>query len=108
MKKVYRQITKQPIFFGILFVFLIFIFHNLFQFWHGEYSQSVLQEIKKSISLVEKEIELIEEKNLGLTLEKEKLSSGKEAIEGVARMELGMIKPSEKFYVFKQEVEESN
>ena len=67
-----------------------------------DYSQSDLQEIKKSISFVEKEIELIEEKNLGLTLEKEKLSSGKEAIEGVARMELGMIKPSEKFYVFKQ------
>ena len=63
---------------------------------------------KKSISFVEKEIELIEEKNLGLTLEKEKLSSGKQAIEGVARMELGMIKPSEKFYVFKQEVEDSN
>ena len=108
MKKVYRQITKQPIFFGILFVFLTFIFHNLFQFWHGEYSQSDLQEIKKSISSVEQEIKLIEKKNLELTLEKEKLSSGKEAIEGVARMELGMIKPNEKFYVFKQEVEESN
>ena len=99
MKKVYKKITNQPIFFGISFVLLAFIFHNLFQFWHGEYSQSDLQEIKKSISFVEKEIELIEEKNLGLTLEKEKLS---------ARMELGMIKPSEKFYVFKQEVEESN
>ena len=108
MKKVFKKITNQPIFFGISFVLLAFIFHNLFQFWHGEYSQSDLQEIKKSISFVEQEIELIEEKNLELTLEKEKLSSGKEAIEGVARMELGMIKPSEKFYVFKQEVEDSN
>ena len=108
MKKVYKKITNQPIFFGITFVLLALIFHNLFQFWHGEYSQRDLQEIQKSISFVEQEIELIEEKNLELTLEKEKLSSGKEAIEGVARMELGMIKPSEKFYVFKQEVEDSN
>ena len=73
MKKVYRQITKQPIFFGILFVFLTFIFHNLFQFWHGEYSQSDLQEIKKSISFVEQEIKLIEKKKLGVNIGKRKI-----------------------------------
>ena len=35
--------------------------------------------------------------------EKQKLSSGKEALEGAARIELGMIKQGEKFYVFKEE-----
>ena len=32
--------------------------------------------------------------------EKIKLSSGREAIEGLARSELGLIKPGERFYIF--------
>ena len=40
--------------------------------------------------------------NEELINEKKKLNSGKEALEGAARQELGMIKPGEKFYVFKE------
>lgn len=43
-----------------------------------------------------------------LAEERDKLSSGREALEGAARYELGMIKPGEKFYVFKNEVDEQN
>jgi len=46
---------------------------------------------------------LIKEQNQELLKEKQKLSSGKEALEGAARIELGMIKQGEKFYVFKEE-----
>ena len=45
--------------------------------------------------------QIIENNNQALIEEKEKLNSGKEALEGVARLELGMIKPGETFYVFK-------
>ena len=35
-----------------------------------------------------------------LDAEKIKLSSGRDAIEGLARSELGLIKPGESFYIF--------
>ena len=50
--------------------------------------------------------ELLLENKL-LEEERDKLSSGREAIEGVARSELGLIKPGETFYVFKDAQEES-
>ena len=46
---------------------------------------------------------MIKLQNQDLLKEKQKLSSGKEALEGAARIELGMIKQGEKFYVFKEE-----
>jgi len=79
-----------------------------YQFWFGDYSRSDLEKIKEEISIVEKEIEIIKENNQELIDEKEKLNSGKDAIEGIARIELGMIKPGEKFFVFKSEGEEKN
>ena len=45
----------------------------------------------------------MERKNLLLEQEKNRLSSGREAIEGLARSELGLIKPGETFYKFKPE-----
>ena len=56
----------------------------------------------------EGQIEIIKENNQELIDEKEKLNSGKDAIEGIARIERGMIKPGEKFFVFKSEGEEKN
>ena len=73
-----------------------------------EASFKFLQDLKKEIALVELEADLIKEANEELVKEKKKLNSGKDALEGVARTELGLIKPGEKFYVFKEEVKDDN
>ena len=66
------------------------------------------KDLKKEIALVELEADLIKEANEELVKEKKKLNSGKDALEGVARTELGLIKPGEKFYVFKEQVQDDN
>ena len=78
-----------------------------FNYWFGEYSRSDLNSMKEEISRISIENEeLLLENNL-LEEERNKLSSGREALEGVARSELGLIKPGETFYVFKDSKEES-
>ena len=79
-----------------------------YQYWFGSYSHSNLKNLKKEIALVELEADLIKEANEELVKEKKKLNSGKDALEGVARTELGLIKPGEKFYVFKEQVQDDN
>ena len=54
------------------------------------------------------ETDLIQKTNEELIREKKKLNSGQEALEGVARLELGMIKPGEQFYVFKEKAQEDS
>ena len=65
-----------------------------------------MKNLKKEIlTLTEEKIKL---KNQNKLLEKEKikLSSGRETIEGLARSELGLIKPGEKFYIFESNLED--
>ena len=76
------------------------------QYWFGDHSHRRLIELQDNISSVELERDKLKENNQILVQEKMKLSSGKEALEGTARIELGMIRPDEKFYVFKKEKEE--
>ena len=76
------------------------------QYWFGDHSHGRLIELQDNISSVELERDKLKENNQILVQEKTKLSSGKEALEGTARIELGMIRPDEKFYVFKKEKEE--
>lgn len=108
MKKVVEKILNQPIFYATLCILVLIIGATQVQYWFGEYSRSGLKDIKKNIAVIEQETDLIKEENSNLIQEKRKLSSGKEAIEGVARTELGMIKPGEKFYVFKTEEQDPN
>ena len=108
MKSLLKSISNQPIFIGAGLILILLILTTQYQFWFGDYSRSDLEKIKEEISVVEKEIEIIKENNQELIDEKEKLNSGKDAIEGIARIELGMIKPGEKFFVFKSEGEEKN
>ena len=103
IKKVILIIKAQPIFF-VSFIILSFIIGlTQYQFWFGDFSRSDLQTLKEDMALVESETNLIKDQNEDLLKEKQKLSSGKEALEGAARIELGMIKQGEKFYVFKEE-----
>lgn len=103
IKKVILIIKAQPIFFASFIILSFIIGLTQYQFWFGDFSRSDLQTLKEDMALVESETNLIKEQNQDLLKEKQKLSSGKEALEGVARIELGMIKQGEKFYVFKEE-----
>ena len=67
-----------------------------------------LKDLKEEIQLIELETDLIQKTNEELIREKKKLNSGQEALEGVARLELGMIKPGEQFYVFKEKAQEDS
>ena len=93
---------KRQFLFCCLFIILICLLAaTQYQYWLGDYNREGLINLKEEIALVELERQIIENDNQGLIEEKEKLNSGKEALEGVARTELGMIKPGETFYVFK-------
>ena len=70
--------------------------------WFGDYSFSNLQQLKNQITSLEKESATLLKKNELLEGEKEKFSMGRNAIEGLARSELGLIKPGEIFYQFKE------
>ena len=103
IKKVILILKVQPIFFASFIILSFIIGLTQYQFWFGDFSRSDLQTLKEDMALVESETNLIKEQNQDLLKEKQKLSSGKEALEGEARLELGMIKQGEKFYVFKEE-----
>ena len=103
IKKVIHIIKAQPTVFASFIILSLIIGLTQYQFWFGDFSRSDLQTLKEDMALVESEINLIKRQNQDLLEEKHKLSSGKEALEGAARTELGMIKQGEKFYVFKEE-----
>jgi cell division protein FtsB len=67
---------------SILFLVIAFTQKNI---WFGEQSRSDLRDLEE---------------------EKIKLNSGRETIEGLARSELGLIKPGEKFYIFEPALKE--
>jgi len=83
------------------------VFMTQFNYWFGDYNRSDLNSMKEEIVLISKENEQLLFENKLLEEERNKLSSGREAIEGLARSELGLIKPGETFYVFKDAKEES-
>ena len=103
IKKVILIIKAQPIFFASFIILSFIIGLTQYQIWFGDFSRNDLQTLKEDMALVESETNLIKEQNQDLLKEKQKLSSQKEALEGAARIELGMIKQGEKFYVFKEE-----
>ena len=82
----------------ILFLILLFI---QLQIWFGDYSYSKLNYLKQEIKVKQHKIQEIEKNNFELEQEKRILISGKNAIEGIARSELGLIKSGEIFYKFK-------
>ena len=106
IEKSFTAIKKKPIYFSVLTFLLILIVMTQNKYWFGDHSHGRLIELQDNISSVELERDKLKENNQILVQEKTKLSSGKEALEGTARIELGMIRPDEKFYVFKKEKEE--
>ncbi len=78
--------------------------------WFGDYSYERLIMLREDIVIQEDQNKELFEKNAYLEQEKKRLNSGIEAIEGLARSELGLIKPGEIFYQFKKnnEIREIN
>ena len=94
-------------FYLLVSILLLIIFSTQINYWFGDYNRSNLNYIKEEIAEISKENEKLLMENKALEEERDKLSFGREAMEGVARRELGLIKPGETFYVFKDAEEES-
>ncbi len=99
--EVLKFFKRQFLFCSFFIILICLLAVTQYQYWLGDYNREGLINLKEEIALVELERQIIENDNQRLIEEKEKLNSGKEALEGVARTELGMIKPGETFYVFK-------
>ena len=95
--------SRRNVFYLAIVTLLIILFYLQFNIWFGDNSYSKLSDLKKEIKGKEESIIEIKMKNLDLEEEKIKLTSGKNAIEGVARFELGLIKPGETFYNFNKD-----
>ena len=104
LKKIFRGNIK---FYLLASILTLVIFMTQLNYWFGDYNRSDLNFMKEEIAQISIENEELLLENKLLEEERNKLSSGREAIEGVARSELGLIKPGETFYVFKDAQEES-
>ena len=106
--KYYKKIFSGNIkLYLLVSILTLVIFMTQFNYWFGDYNRSDLNSMKEEIAQISIENEELLLENKLLEEERNKLSSGREAIEGVARSELGLIKPGETFYVFKDTQEES-
>lgn len=103
LKKIRSKELKFYATISILFLIIVFTQKNI---WFGEQSRMDLRNLEKEILTLTEEKIRLENQNKLLEEEKIKFSSGREAIEGLARSELGLIKPGEKFYIFEAAVKE--
>tara|TARA_Y100001970_G_scaffold66328_1_gene84720 strand:+ start:1869 stop:2216 length:348 start_codon:yes stop_codon:yes gene_type:complete len=104
LKEAFRDKYK---YYFLASILISIIFLTQFNYWFGDYNRSDLNTMKEEIIKISTENEELLLENKVLEEERDKLSLGREAIEGVARTELGLIKPGETFYVFKEAEEES-
>jgi cell division protein FtsB len=103
LKKIRSKDLKFYATISVLFLIIVFTQKNI---WFGDQSRVDLRNLEKEILTLTEEKIRLENQNKLLEEEKIKLSSGREAIEGLARSELGLIKPGEKFYIFEAAVKE--
>ena len=80
----------------VIMVFLLFLLQ--YRLWTGNGSLVEVNLLKHEIEKIENENENLKERNLSLTAEVFDLKQGHEAIEEIARSEMGMIKDGETFY----------
>ena len=79
----------------IMVLLLLFLQYRL---WTGNGSLVEVNYLRDEIKNVKSENERLKERNLSLTAEVFNLKQGHEAIEEIARSEMGMIKDGETFY----------
>ena len=80
----------------VIMVFLLLLLQ--YRLWTGNGSLVEVNLLKDEIEKIENENENLNERNLSLTAEVFDLKQGHEAIEEIARSEMGMIKNGETFY----------
>ena len=79
----------------IMLLLLILLQYRL---WNGTGSLVEVNLLKEEIEKIKNQNEILKERNLSLTAEVFDLKKGDEAIEEIARSEMGMIKDGETFY----------
>ena len=107
LSKLKNLIKDEYIFFTLVFVLSVLLTIVQFNIWTGDYSYSNLQNLKEELNEKKQATIELEESNLLLEEKKNQLRSERNAIEGLARSELGLIKPGETFYKF-QTVQSKN
>ena len=80
----------------VIMVFLLLLLQ--YRLWTGNGSLVEVNLLKDEIEKVKNENENLKERNFSLTAEVFDLKQGHEAIEEIARSEMGMIKDGETFY----------
>ena len=80
----------------VIMVFLLILLQ--YRLWTGNGSLVEVNLLKDEIEKIKNENENLKERNLSLTAEVFDLKQGHEAIEEIARSEMGMIKDGETFY----------
>jgi len=80
----------------VIIVFLLLLLQ--YRLWTGNGSLVEVNLLKDEIEKIKNENENLKERNLSLTAEVFDLKQGHEAIEEIARSEMGMIKDGETFY----------
>ena len=94
-------------FITIIMVLLLLLLQ--YRLWTGNSSLIEVRLLRDEIEKVESENERLKERNLSLTAEVFNLKQGHEAIEEIARSEMGMIKDGETFYqIIESTDQESN
>ena len=94
-------------FITIIMVLLLLLLQ--YRLWTGNSSLIEVSLLRDEIEKVESENERLKERNLSLTAEVFNLKQGHEAIEEIARSEMGMIKDGETFYqIIESADQESN
>ena len=94
-------------FITIIMVLLLLLLQ--YRLWTGNSSLIEVSLLRDEIKKVESENERLKERNLSLTAEVFNLKQGHEAIEEIARSEMGMIKDGETFYqIIESTDQESN
>ena len=80
----------------VIMVFLLLLLQ--YRLWTGNGSLVEVNLLKDEIEKIKNENENLKESNLSLTAEVFDLKQGHEAIEEIARSEMGMVKDGETFY----------
>tara|TARA_B100001750_G_C15411285_1_gene547921 strand:+ start:464 stop:832 length:369 start_codon:yes stop_codon:yes gene_type:complete len=102
MKSIKLKKLKKDNYIFLPLVFLLSVILILIQIniWTGDYSYSNLKNLKEEVKDKKQLAFELEKRNLLLEQKKDQLTSDRSAIEGLARSELGLIKPDETFYRF--------
>ena len=103
LSKLKRKLKDEYIFFTLVFLLSVLLIMIQFNIWTGDYSYSNLKNLKEELNDKKQLTIELEKSNLLLEQERNQLRSERNAIEGLARSELGLIKPGETFYKFQTE-----